>query len=59
MNRSYRSLIVFCFILMEILYVLSLMANIATAPAWVQNNGEMILMASVVFNMLILGTLIF
>lgn len=59
MNKGYRSLIIFMFILFEIVYVISILANITTVPAYIEQNGEMILMAAMVFNVLILSSMMF
>lgn len=59
MNKGYRSMIILMFILFELVYVISILANITTVPAYIEQNGEMILFASVVFNMLIITSLIF
>ena len=56
--RGYKQIIVVSFILFELVYVLSIMAS-GNVPAFIIDNGEMILMAAVVFNMLILASLIF
>lgn len=59
MNKGYRSLLVLMFILFEVLYVLSILANVTAAPAYVEQNGEMILYGFIVFNVVIVSSLIF
>lgn len=59
MNKSYRALIVMMFILFEVLYVLSALANVGTLPAYIIDNSEMILFAMIVFNMILLTTILF
>lgn len=59
MRKSNRAVIVFMFVLFEIVYVMSILANPGSAPAFINDNGTMILYASVIFNILILTSLIF